>query len=282
MSGRDVGEAEIQRMIAEACLGVGSEEELTRDLRGFLERRGVPAADVEAILAAPPRLALYRRLVRTNVIGVTHRMMPRTRARLNAAKETPDAPDAFDASFAEFLDERAPRTHYLRDVPAEFLAWAAPRWRARPSLPTYAADLAAHELVEFEICAAPVAAAPPPLVEVALDRALVFADAKRVMRYAHAVHLLPADPEDRSAPDARAVTLLVYRDDAHAARFLELSPLAGAIVERLIGGEALGAALGAACAALGHTLDDAILADTARLLADLGERAVLLGARPTG
>jgi len=81
-------------------------------------------------------------------------------------------------------------------------------------------------------------------------------------------------------PEARAVTLLVYRDDAHAARFLELSPLAGAIATHLIAGEPLGAALGAACAETGHTLDDAILADTARLLADLGDRGVLLGARP--
>jgi hypothetical protein len=268
-----LGEAEIQSMIADACLSARSEEEFTRDLRGYLERRGLPREDVEAIVAAPPRLALYRRLVRNNVLGVTERMMPRTRARLN------DVGGAFDASFAEFLQERAPRTHYLRDVPAEFLAWAAPRWRAREELPAFAADLAAHELVEFEICAAPVPAEPPPLADVALDRPLVFTEAKRVMRYAWAVHLLPAGEEDRSAPDPRAVTLLVYRDDAHAARFLELSPLAGAIVEHLAAGEPLGAALGAACAALGFTLDDAILADTARLLADLGERGVLLGAK---
>lgn len=271
-----MGEAEIQRMIAEACLGAGTAEELARDLRGFLERRGVAAEDVQAIVDAPPRLALYRRLIRNNMTGVTHRMMPRTRARLNGAA---GGAGAFDATFDAFLEERAPRTHYLRDVPAEFLAWAAPLWRARADVPAYAADLAAHELVEFEICAMPVAADPPPLAEVALERALVFADAKRVMRYAHAVHLLPADEGDRAEPEARPVILLVYRDDAHAARFLELSPLAGAIVERLIGGAPLGEALSAACAALGFTLDDAILADTARLLADLGERGVLLGAR---
>ncbi len=269
-----MGEGEIQRMIAEACLAAGSEEEFTNDLRGFLTRHGVPAKDIEAIVAAPPRLSLYRRLVRGNVAGVTQRMMPRTRARLNAAG------GLFDASFDRFLEERAPRTHYLRDVPSEFLAWVAPRWRAQKEVPAYAADLAAHEVVEFEICAAPVPADPPPLGEVALDRALVFTDAKRVMRYAHAVHLLPADEDDRTAPDARDVTLLVYRDDEHAARFLELSPLAGAIVTHLIAGEPLGAALGAACAALGFTLGDAILADTARLLADLGDRGVLLGARP--
>src|SRR5205823_4748402 len=161
-------------------------------------------------------------------------------------------------------------THYLRDVPAEFLAWAAPRWRARNDIPPYAADLAAHELVEFEICAAPVPPDPPPLAEVSLDRALVFTEAKRVMRYAHAVHTLPAETGDRTAPETRAITLLVYRDETHAARFLELSPLAGGIVEHLIAGAPLAQALKEACEALHFILDDAILADTARLLADLG------------
>jgi hypothetical protein len=93
------------------------------------------------------------------------------------------------------------------------------------------------------------------------------------------VQLLPGDEEDRTIPEVRDVTLLVYRDAEHCARFLELSPLAGAIVDRLFAGDALGAALGAACASQGHTLDDAILSDTARLLADLGDRGVLLGAR---
>jgi hypothetical protein len=44
-------------------------------------------------------------------------------------------------------------------------------------------------------------------------------------------------------------------------------------------GEPLGAALAPACAAIGAPLTDAVLTDTARLLADLGERGVLLGAR---
>jgi hypothetical protein len=263
-----MSEVEVQRMIANACFGVDAEREFTRDLRAFLVRQGLPEEDVDAICAAPPRLSLYRRLIRNNLVGVTERMMPRTRARLGAV---------FDATFDAFLEARGPRTHYLRDVPAEFLEWATPRWRAQPDVPAYLTDLAAHELVEFQICATPILAAPA-LEEVALDRALVFSDARRLMRYAHAVHLLPADTDDRTEPEARAVTLLVYRDAEHAARFLELSPLAAAIVERLLSGEPLGQAIASACASEGHAMNDAILADTARLLADLGERGVLLGA----
>jgi hypothetical protein len=264
-----MSEEHVQRMIAVACFGTGAEREFKGDLRAFLVRQGLPEADVDAVCAAPPRLALYRRLIRNNLVGVTERMMPRTRARLGAM---------FDAAFDAFLDARGPRTHYLRDVPAEFLTWATPRWRAQPEVPAYAADLAAHELVEFQVCATPIAPSPA-LEDVALDRALVFSDARRLMRYAHAVHLLPAGEDDRTEPETRAVTLLVYRDDEHAARFLELSPLAAALVERLFSGEPLGQAIAGACTSHGHAMDDAILADTARLLADLGERGVLLGAK---
>ena len=83
------------------------------------------ADDVEAILAAPRRLAVYRSLVRNGLAGVVVRMLPRTRARMNAA-----CAGRFDADLAAFLEEVGPRTHYLRDVPGELFAWAQPRWAA--------------------------------------------------------------------------------------------------------------------------------------------------------
>lgn len=265
----------VHAMLVDACFRVGAPDEIAADLRGYLERRGLAPEDVDAIVASPPRLALYRRLVRNNIVDVVDRMMPRTRARMNAARA-----GAFDASLDAFLEEVGPRTHYLRDVPRELLAWAAPRWRADATLPPYFADLADHEIVAFSIGAAPVARTAPDVVDVAVDRALVFTEAKRLARYAFAVHELPADDADRSAPAARDVTLLAYRDAEHVVRFLDLTPLASAILAHLFDGDALGAAIGAACAELGAAPTEAVLADTARLLADLGERGVLLGARP--
>ena len=278
-----MSDARMNEMIADACLRTASEAEFTADLRAFLESHHVDPEDVEAILAAPPRLAVYRRLIRNNLVEVVRRMLPRTRARMNAARA-----GAFDATVDAFLEEAAPRTHYLRDVPRELLAWAIPRWRSRAELPPGLGDIAAHELVHFEVAAAPArgdreantASGVPEPGDVALDRPLAFAEAKRLVRYAHAVHELPGEVDDRTTPPARDVSLLVYRDADHHVRFLELTPLASAILERLFDGEALGQAIAPACAALGVALDAAILADTARLLADLGERGVLLGAAP--
>jgi hypothetical protein len=79
-------------------------------------------------------------------------------------------------------------------------------------------------------------------------------------------------------PARRDVQLLAYRDAEHAVRWLELTPLAASIVRRLLEGEILGAAVAGACGDHG-TSPAAVGTNVARLLADLGERGVLLGAR---
>lgn len=266
-------DAALQRAIADACLSAGAGEAMAGDLRAFLEQRGVPAEDVEAIVAAPARLAVYRSLVRNGLAAVVVRMLPRTRARLNAARE-----DRFDADLAAFLDEAAPRTHYLRDVPAEFFAWVAPRWRDDPGVPAHLVDLAAHELAQFAVGAAAPSRVPALVADVALDRPLAFTESMRLVAYEWAVHELPADEQATGAPAQRDVSLLAYRDAEHAVRWLELTPMAAAVLARLANGEALGAAVRGACAE--HGVEPAgVLADVARLLADLGERGVVLGAK---
>lgn len=261
-------------MIADACFGLGSDDELRRDLGAYLARLGVGADDIAAMLAAPRRLGVYRRLVRNNLTEVTFKMMPRARARMNTL-----ADGAFDATFDRFLATVSPQTHYLRDVPHEFFAWAEQVWRARADLPAYLVDLARHELTEFAVSAAKSADAPPPLADVALNRPLVLVDAMRLTTYAHPVHELPADLDDLTEPATRATSLLVYRDDEHAVRFLELTPMAATIFSEVVVGATLHESLVRACAAHAVPLDDALLASVARLLADLGERGVLLGAR---
>jgi hypothetical protein len=267
-------DAALQRAIAEACLGARAGEAIAKDLRGWLEERGVPADDIEAILAAPPRLGVYRSLVRNGLSSVVLRMLPRTRARMNAA-----CAGRFDVDLAAFVDEVGPRTHYLRDVPAEYLAWAGPRWRADASVPAYLADLATHELTQFAVAAAAPASRAPGVAEVALDRSLAFLESTRLVHHGWAVHELPADEDATGEPTRREVHLLAYRDADHVVRWLELTPLASAIVTRLLAGESLGDAVAQACS-LAATAPASVLPDIARLLADLGERGVLLGADP--
>jgi hypothetical protein len=264
-----VAEARLHEMIASACLRADSEAAFTADLRGFLQSHGLGNDDIAAILAAPPRLSLYRRLVRNNLTGVTEKMLKRTQARLNAV-----ADGAFDASFASFLDQVGPRTHYLRDVPGEFLDWVEPRWRARVDLPAWVADLARHELVEFQIAAAQAAPNAARVTEIAPDRPLVFREPVRLMRYAFAVHELPLDVEDRSEPAPRPVAMLVHRDEENTVQSLELTPFAAAITERLLGGAPVLDAVRDAAAQVNASSG---VLDVATFLADLAERGIILG-----
>jgi uncharacterized protein len=262
----------LQAMLAHACFGKDAEATFAGDLGAYLARHGVAEEDAAALLASPRRLGIYRRLVRHNVENVIGAMLERTRVRLEAHRR-----GAFDAEVAAFLDEVGPRTPHLRDVPREFLAFAAPRLAADPALPPWLVDHAQVELVEFTVGVLPRGQPQPALADIAADRPLVFLEARMLVRAAWAVHDMPDDP--RSEPEERPVTLLVYRDAEHRTRFLDLTPLAAEILERLFRGAPLAVAMTEACAARGEPLTEAVLAGAARLLADLGERGVLLGAR---
>lgn len=260
----------LQHMLADACFRRDAEQEIARDFAAYLDARGVTGEQREAMLSSPQRLTIYRRLVRNSLEGVTYRLLPRTRARMG---------EAFDESFALFLEERAPRTHYLKDVPSEFLSWVQERWARDARVSPYLLDLARYELAHFEIGAMPRVGEPRDLADVALDRPLAFSSVARLMRVSTAVQLLGEDPEDRAEPEARACALLLYRDDAHAVRVLELGSLAYEALALMFDGAPLGEAVRGASTATKIELTDDLLAQFATLLADLGERGVLLGAR---
>jgi len=270
MSASSSATERMQAMIAKACLA--KDAPFQADLEGFLASHGVAPEDAEALLASPRRLGLYRRLVRHNVTAVIGSILERTRARLDKR-----VPGELERAIAAFLDEVGPRTPHMRDVPVEFLAHAAPRWRADARLPRWLADYAELELVDFAVGVAPPPSPSPPLADVAVDRPLVFAEARRLVHLGWAVNVMPGDDLD-AQPEERPVSILVYRDAEHRTRFLELTPLAAAILERLFAGDPLGTAMVAACEVKAHPLDDSVLSGAARLLADLGERGVLLGA----
>jgi hypothetical protein len=261
-------EQAMHRAVADACLGGDAGEALAHDLRGFLETRGVSPEDVEAVLAAPRRLGVYRSLVRNGISAVVARVLRRTRAAISGHDV-----ERFGRDLARFLDQRGARTHYLRDVPEEFFTWVCAEWRADDRLPAHVPDLAAFEIAFFAASTADRRGPEERFGEIALDRPLAFDPSARLVRLDFAVHELEDDGVD--PPPRRPVALLAYRDAAHAVRWLELTPVAAAVIERLLEGAPLGSAIAAACVALSSTFDPA---EMARVLADLGDRAVVLGA----
>jgi hypothetical protein len=258
----------LERVLADACFGEEAGAEMAAGLRAFVEARGVGVDDAEAIAAAPARLAVYRTLVQNGIKTVIGRVLPRTRARLNAASQ-----GRFDADLARFLDAVGPRTHYLRDVPGELVAWALPHWETDASVPADVPDLARFEIAAFDSASAPddAVASPAP---VALDRPLRFARSAQLLAVAWRVHEPGNDPT--AAPPEGRGNLLAYRDADHSVGWLELTPLAASIAAELQAARPLGEAVTRACAAH-STTPAAVATEIAQLLADLAAHRVILG-----
>jgi hypothetical protein len=244
---------------------------LADDAVGFFLAAGVAGDDAAALASyGDHRLLVYRRHIRRTLAQAVRLEIPRTAACFG---------EAFVPWVDRWIDEEAPRSRYFRDVAFEFVAWAAPRWVEDESVPVFLGDLARHELVWFEVAASPERAPSeeePEAQDIALDRSVGFDASVRLVRYQHAVHRLPEVLTASDIPAREPTALLVYRDADDDVRFLELTPLAAGILERLIGGEALGSAVQAACAAIGSPLDGSVTASTAALLSDLLERGALL------
>lgn len=263
----------LEAALGELVLGPELDPSDEAAVRSWLARHSVEGPDAQSILEGElERLLVYRTLVRKTLRGALELSIPRSMARLGPL---------FDESFDRFLRERGPRSRYLRDVTGELLDFCAPLWRADPRVPSYITDLARHEALHIEIASTPRAGAARA-VELDLGASLAFVEASRVMHYQHAVHRLPDDVESREAPEPQPTDLFVYRAPDHEVRYLELTPLAARILERLLGGQALGECLSAAATELGIPLDDDVLTGTARLLADLSERGALLGPTQAG
>jgi len=244
---------------------------MREDLQQWLTAQGVSGPDLDAMLeVGAERLLVYRRLVHNRMRNTMREFIPRAAERLGRAN--------YNRYIDRYMDEVAPITAYLRDVPAEFVAWAVPEIKADPNVGDYIADLARHELLQIDVRNDPRGGESPTGNAVALDRPLRFDGAVRRIDYDYAVHELPRPVEDRSEPERKPTALLVYRDDANKPRYLDLIPLAAALLDRLLGGDALEPALRAACEQIGEPLDDDKLAQVAMLLADLSERGVMLGA----
>jgi hypothetical protein len=260
----------VERALRDLALGPELDLGDERAVAAWLDRNQVPADDAAAMLAAGiERLGVYRQLVRGNLREAVRIAIPRAVARLGPV---------FDEWFDRFLAERGPRTHYLRDVTRELLDFCEPHWRADPRVAPYMLDLARHENVQIEVGA--MQARPPELEpgELSLDRPVRFIEAARVMRYAFAVHRLSEDLDDGSEPERVPTALFVHRNPEHEVRYLELTPVAANLLDRLLSGQPLGAAIETACGELGAAVDPALLDGSARLLSDLAERGALLGA----
>lgn len=260
----------LEKALAELALGPGFSADDDAAREAWLARHGLSAEDADYLRATGlRRLFTYRRLVRDNLREALNATLPRMVARLDST---------FDEYFERFLAERAPRTHYLRDVANEFLEFCAPLWVADRRVAPYLLELGDHEALQIEIASLRARPKSHSPAELELDAGVQFIDACRIVFYEHRIHELSDDETDRSKPRREPTWLLVYRSPDHEVRTLELTPLAAGILTRLIElRETLRQAVLNACRERKTPLTPEVLQGTAQLLADLAERGALFG-----
>jgi len=265
MADESGGIAQIAEAFARVVQDPGAPQKIEADARGFL-REAMNSADAEATNeAGAQRMLVYRALIRRGLASAVRAQLPETARR---------AGPRLDTWITRWIDAELPSSRYLRDVAGEFVAWAAPAWENDAEMPPWMGDFARHEVATFEVRAALGGGEKGGPLE--LDAPLRFEGSARIVRHAWAVHRALEGAVE--APAKEATALLLYRDSEHEVRRLSLSPLAAEILARLFEGQTLRAAIAGGCAAIGEALDDAVLRGTAEVLADLGERGVLLGA----
>ena len=258
--------------MADLVCAEGAERAIAEDPARLFAPSGLGAGDAEALAAlGPRRLFIYRRHVRKTLARGIGKQIPRAAARLG---------DAFERWVDRWIESDPPRSPYFRDAAFEMVAWADSRWREDPDVPDFIVDLARYELVWFEVTTTPAAGGTSEApIDLDLDQGARFDDAVRLARFDHAVQRLSESEDARDVPLREPTAILVYRDDEHDARFLELTPLAAEILDRLLAGDTLRAAVVGGATALGHAVDAAVTQGTAALLDDLRERGALLGGR---
>ena len=265
-----------QRVLQHAVATPNAPESIAEAQRAGYPGLTLAPEDAAAFAKAETRrIHVYRKLVHATLKDVIALEIPRAVARMGHV--------GYETSLAAWLTEELPRSQVLRDVPYEFVAWAAPRWAKDTTLPPYLADLARYELMEFDVYTAerepPAwAARPAPSDELAADQTLAFDGTVRIARFGHAVHELPDDADDRTEPEPRESGVLAYRDADGRYRQLDLTPLATAIFGATWRhGTPIATAIQQACEARGRALDQTVIDGTARVLEDLSERGAVLG-----
>lgn len=229
------------------------------DRRGLASRGGL-------------RLAAYRQLVHNRLRNVVRDWIPRTADRLGTARLTEDV--------AQFIASEGVHAPYLRDVPSEFVAWAAPRWHEDPHLLPFLPDLARYELLRNDVRNDPRGGETPTGQKLELEWPVRCDGTARVLRFEYAIHKLPRAPEDRTAPAHAPVHLAIFRNRRDAMMYKEVSATEAAVLRRLLDHQTMRDAVIAGCADVGAAVDDIILGEIAVLLARLSEIGFVLGGEP--
>jgi hypothetical protein len=230
-------------------------------------------ATFAALGADGERWKVYRRMVRSRFLASIEHGFERLRAVVGE--------DRFQAMVWQFLAASPPRSHYLRDVPSEFLQFFQKnrhRLFGELALPAFALDLARFEWAELETAYSFEETRAARVGPLAMNAVPLLSPAHRLVDVAYPVHRMGTAGHDDTM-QAAPFSLCLYRDPkTHEVATLELTPVTAVMLASMEKETAtLTEIVRNAAEAVCVSVDVAFLEALSTLLADLVERGVLLG-----
>ncbi len=207
------------------------------------------------------RWLVYRDLVRNRLWSLLLEALPRTFAAAGSAR--------FGGWFTRYLDEEAPRTHFVRDVAPAFGRWVrAAEAEALASPSPWLPEALSLDLAEHHVGLSAARVDASRLTDFAMDLPAALDPTHQRLR-------LSWTPE--GAPDARAL-LLFRHPERHSVETLALTPMAADVLDAMDDGATPAAeAVRAVLARYDVVAGSAFVESFAGLLAELMERGVLRG-----
>ncbi len=223
---------------------------------------------------AEQRFRVYRRMARHRLSDVIENSFPRLRVALSD----------MEPILERWFDESPPRSPYVRDIAGEFAKWLSEAELS--GAPPWVNELAAFEWATLDVQHAHEEEGAEDVREIGeldFERPAILTPAHRILRTRYAVHRIPEDVTTMPVVEEGPFALCIYRDPAsHEPRVLELSPIAAAIVEEVRTGDGTVVdAVRAASVRESFAIDGPFIEAFSELVADLAERGVWIGAKPS-
>lgn len=229
-------QAQVADLVMDLVCTPGARAAFEAAPEAFAAARGLGLADQAAFARSARRLGVYRDLVRAALLDPLPDCFPVTQSLL-------EGEDLWEPLLDRFLEARAIRSIYYRDIQATFVTWLAetrPLGDDRP----YLLALAHYEYMELEILRWPDTPMPEGLSPAPGPQSIAHFDGTfRALSYDWQVHRAnPAHPLPQEGP----THLACHRSPEGDFMVRSVTPQASAFLARALQGERLGSATQAA------------------------------------
>ena len=220
----------------------------------------------------PDRWTMYRHMVRHRLISMIRSGLPLSSALLGEAR--------FEDDVAAYLEERGPKSRYIREVVHELVEHAYPGWQADADLPPHLLDLVRYEAMKWRVGSLEERI-PEGMTELDFERTPVFNATARTL---YVEHRVDKDAESPPRLDAPHLSVVYRRPGSARVCTYVLNPVGAMLYCAWRDGAEQGAncadGVRGVLASLNREADARFIDGMAGVLADLVEQQVVLGSLP--